>query len=69
MAYSGMAYIYARKIERGDLTWEEFNYDPKFPPKLKREVKEILKKHGYFNNVNDNGLQSEAQAEEDSEEI
>lgn len=67
MAYSGMAYIYARKIERGDLTWEEFNYDPKFPPKLKREVKEILKKHGTF--PNDNGLQSEAQAEEDSEEI
>lgn len=50
MAYSGMAYIYVRKIERGDLTWDNFNHDPKFPPKLKREVKEILKKHGTFPN-------------------
>lgn len=65
MAYSGMAYIYVRKIERGDLTWQEFNDDPKFPPKLKREVKEILKKHGTF--PYDAGLQSEA--EEDTEEI
>lgn len=42
-----MPYIYARKIESGRMTLEEFK-SMNFPPELTAEVLEILERHGYL---------------------
>lgn len=41
-----MAYIYAKKIETGKMTVEEFR-SKNFPSKLTEEVFEILERHGF----------------------